>query len=118
MVRGDNNSLSFLTGKLNSSAEDNNLKAGTVLELPLWLGQQLSAGRQPVVSMDLPRIYKEAYREILKADPCAVDLHKLNLYFFELGFYVKHLDSRGEVSSVLLQVSTCVFLILSMQTSR
>lgn len=87
------------------------MKAGTVLELPLWLGQELSAGRQPVVSLDLPKIYKEAYREILKADPCAVDLHKLNLYFFELGSHVKHLDSKGDVQKALLQVSTTTTLV-------
>lgn len=101
----------FFLGKLNSASESDNLKAGTVLELPLWLCQELSAGRHPVVSIDLPKIYKEAYREILKADPCAVDLHKLNLYFFELGSHVKHLDSKGDVEKVLLQVSTTTTLV-------
>lgn len=89
-------------GKLNPSAEENDIKQGTTLDLPLWLADPLSFERHPLISIELPRIYKEAYREILKADATAVDLHKLGLYFYELGLYVKRLDPRGEVERVLL----------------
>lgn len=78
---------------------------GTPLELPMWLVQQLGSGRQPVVSVELPRVYKEAYREILKADPKAVNLHKFGLYFYELGAYAKQFDSHKEVAEILIHVS-------------
>lgn len=58
----------FLGVKLNPSSEEDDVQTGTALELPMWLVQHLGRGRHPVVSVDLPRMYKEAYREILKAD--------------------------------------------------
>ncbi|GJQ76755.1 hypothetical protein Trydic_g15598 [Trypoxylus dichotomus] len=91
-----------LGSKLNPSAEEDDISAGTALELPMWLVQQLGSGRQPVVSVDLPRIFKEAYREVLKADPNAVDLHKFSLYFYELGSHAKEFDSRGDVAEILI----------------
>ncbi|KAJ8912866.1 hypothetical protein NQ315_007998 [Exocentrus adspersus] len=89
-------------GILNPSAAETDLEVGTSLELPLWLVSEMSTGRQPIVQLELPKIFKQTYQEILKADACAVDLHKFNLYFYELGSYVKHFDSHGDVHSILL----------------
>lgn len=97
---------------MNLSTEDNDLKVGTTLELPVWLINQLTAGRQPVVSADLPKVYREAYREILKADASAIDLHKFGFYFYELGSHVKYLDPRGDLSNTLVQVGYYVKLDL------
>lgn len=96
----------YFIGNLNPSTVDKDLKAGTNLELPTWLVQEMSSGRQPIVAPELPKIYKESYREILKADPSAVDLHKLNLYFYELGSHVKYFDRKGDVQEILLYVSS------------
>lgn len=71
----------------------------------MWLILEMSTGRQPVVQPELPKIYRQAYQEILKADACAVDLHRINLYFFELGSYVKHFNIQGHVHTVLIDVS-------------
>ncbi|CAH2006423.1 unnamed protein product [Acanthoscelides obtectus] len=68
-------------GQLNPSAAERDIKAGTSLELPLWLVIEMSAGRQPIVTPELPKVFRESYREILKADACAVDLHKYSLHF-------------------------------------
>lgn len=103
----------IIIGVLNPSVEEKDLKTGAELELPLWLALECAAGRQPVVTTDLPKVYREAYREILKADATAVDLHKFSLYFYELGSYVKHLDRRAEVHDILLHVSTCRSSFLS-----
>lgn len=97
---------------MNPSAEEKNLKAGTNLELPMWLVMEISLGRQPVVHPELPKIYKEAYREILKADATAVDLQKFSLYFYELGSHSKAFDSRGDVQDILVHVSNCTSEIL------
>ncbi|XP_045461068.1 DNA replication complex GINS protein PSF3 [Harmonia axyridis] len=96
-------------GNLNPSSEEKDLKAGTALELPLWFVQDISGGRQSVVIPDLPKCYKEGYRQILKADANAVDLHKFNLYFYELGAYVKSFDRRKDVSDTLLNTFTARF---------
>ncbi|KAF5300888.1 hypothetical protein FQR65_LT09051, partial [Abscondita terminalis] len=89
-------------GKLNPAAEENDIKPGTKLELPLWLAEPISSGRQPLISVDLPKTYRETHREILKADAVAVDLYKFGNNFYELGLYVSHLDPTGDVLKVLL----------------
>ncbi|KAJ3650233.1 hypothetical protein Zmor_021931 [Zophobas morio] len=93
-------------GKLNPAEEQADLKAGTNIELPLWLVADITTTRQPVVAPSLPKMYKEGNREILKADPCAVDLHKLSTHFYELGLYVKQFDPRESVAEILLQTFT------------
>lgn len=102
------------TGILNPSTEERDLKMGTELELPLWLVLECSAGRQPIVAPELPKFYREAYREILKADATAVDLHKFNFNFYELGSYVKHFDKKGDVHDILLHVSSIIVYFQSM----
>ncbi|KAL1513595.1 hypothetical protein ABEB36_002989 [Hypothenemus hampei] len=99
-------------GRLNPSTEENDLKEGTDLELPLWLAIDCSMGRQPVVAPELPKIFKENYREILKADANAVDLHKFSLYFYELGSYVKGFDHRQEVHNILLHTFITRFRLI------
>lgn len=77
------------------------------LEVPLWLIQPLLERRQQIVAADLPKVYTELYREIFKADATVVDMRKFNVYYYELGQYIKHLDPKGEVAEILLEVSYC-----------
>lgn len=88
-------------GFLDPSAADVDLKAGCSVEIPLWLAESLYSRRPPLVSVELPKIYKESYREILNADACAVDLHKLGQHFYELGCYVAKHDIKSEVAATL-----------------
>lgn len=55
--------------------------------------------------MELPKTYKDSYREIFNADACTVDMHKLGPHFYELGCYVAKHDIKGEVGSTLISVS-------------
>ncbi|CAG9855993.1 unnamed protein product [Phyllotreta striolata] len=89
-------------GHLNSSSVDVDLQEGTVMEFPLWLVNEVCVSRVPILNPDLPKIYKESYREILKADACAVDLHRLNLHFYELGSYVKKFDKKNDVHQSII----------------
>ncbi|CAH4029163.1 DNA replication complex GINS protein PSF3 [Pieris brassicae] len=89
-------------GFLDPSCTDDDLKAGTSVEIPIWLAESLSSRRPPLVTVDLPKVYKETYREIFSADACTVDLHKLAQYFYELGCYVAKYDIKGEVSTTLV----------------
>ncbi|CAH2089685.1 unnamed protein product [Euphydryas editha] len=105
-------------GFLDPSATENDLKAGTNIEIPLWLAESLYTRRPPLVSVDLPKIYKETYREILNADSCTVDMHKLGQHFYELGCYIAKHDIKGEVSSTLLNTFRQRFkMILSASVS-
>ncbi|KAJ0174045.1 hypothetical protein K1T71_010191 [Dendrolimus kikuchii] len=89
-------------GFLDPSAADDDLKAGTNAEIPIWLAESLYTRRPPLVNVELPKTYKDSYREILNADACTVDLHKLGQHFYELGCYVAKHDIKGEVGSTLI----------------
>ncbi|KPJ03299.1 PREDICTED: DNA replication complex GINS protein PSF3 [Papilio xuthus] len=89
-------------GFLDPSSTEDDLKLGTNVEIPLWLAESLYFRKPPLVSVDLPKIYKEAYREILNADACTVDLHKLGQHFYELGCYIAKHDIKGEVANTLI----------------
>lgn len=54
----------------------------------------------------LPKVYKESYREILKADPNAVDLSKLSNYYYHVGNHVKDFNrnDKQEVVNTLRNV--------------
>ncbi|KAI5633567.1 GINS complex protein domain-containing protein [Phthorimaea operculella] len=99
-------------GFLDPSCTEDDLKAGTGVEIPLWLAESLSSRRPPLVGVDLPRIYKEAYREILDADACTVDLHKLGQHFYELGCYTAKHDIKGEVATTLVNTFRQRFKLL------
>ncbi|XP_011881651.1 PREDICTED: DNA replication complex GINS protein PSF3 [Vollenhovia emeryi] len=81
-------------GFLDLSSESENLTPGTKLELPLWLAQPLNKARESIVSVDIPKTYKEGYREILLADACTVVLNKWNPYYYELGMYLRKFNNR------------------------
>ncbi|EGI60650.1 PREDICTED: DNA replication complex GINS protein PSF3 [Acromyrmex echinatior] len=81
-------------GFLDLSSESEDLKSGAKLELPLWLAQPLNKVRESIVSVDIPKTYKEGYREILLADACTVVLNKWNPYYYELGMYLRKFNNR------------------------
>lgn len=72
-------------GFLDPSSEGSDLQAGSKLELPFWLAKELCNRRRKIVSVDIPKAYKDGYREIFKADASVVDLHRLGPYFYEFG---------------------------------
>ena len=92
-------------GFLDSSSQSENLKVGTKVEFPLWLAKPLKNLQNPVVSVDIPKIYKEGYREILEADADVIVLSKWNPYYYELGMHVKKFGDRDleQIAGSLLQ---------------
>ncbi|GFG39412.1 hypothetical protein Cfor_08361 [Coptotermes formosanus] len=92
-------------GFLDPSSESEDIAVGTTVELPYWLAKSLCCQRRNIVTVEMPKIYKEPYREILKADACVVDLHKFGLFFYEFGTYLSQLEHRDSVAigSVLVQ---------------
>ena len=72
-------------GFLDSSSHDSNLKVGSKLDLPYWLIKAIYNEKFKFVNIDLPKWYKKFYHEILKADPCVVDLRKMGPYYYDFG---------------------------------
>lgn len=76
------------------------------MELPLWLTKGLYEKKRKVVSVELPKVYREGWRTVFNADPNVVDLHKMGPYYYGLGSQMMHFDSpeNPEIAQTLLQV--------------
>ena len=63
------------------------------------------------MSVDMPKQYKEGYREIFTADPTVVDLHKLGPYFYTYGGQLLRFDlpETADVAKSLLQVKHYIY---------
>lgn len=72
-------------GFLDHGAGSDHLEAGTKMELSFWLAKELCSRQRRVISVDLPKVYRETYRQILEADANVVDLNKLGPYFYSFG---------------------------------
>ena len=94
-------------GFLDPSTEGHDLQAGAKLELPFWLAKELCKGRRRIISVDIPKAYKDGYREIFKADASVVDLYRLGPYFYEFGTKLLHFDfeENSLIASSMQEVS-------------
>ena len=52
------------------------------------------------VSVDVPKTFKEVFREIMSADPLVVDLHKLGPYYYEFARHLMKLTVTEGQSSI------------------
>lgn len=96
-------------GFLDPSSEGEHLASGSKQELPYWLAKELCSRRRRVVSVELPKVYKDAYREILKADACVVDLHKYGPHFYDIGTKLMHFDDDDN-SMVIRSLQEVIFV--------
>lgn len=94
-------------GYLDSSSHDNDLKIGTKLDLPFWLIKAIYNEKFKFVSIEIPKEYKPVYHEILRADPCVVDLRKLGPYYYDFGSLLVHLEHllSQDIAKILLWVN-------------
>ncbi|EAS36235.3 DNA replication complex GINS protein psf3 [Coccidioides immitis RS] len=92
--------LGFLDGNV---GED--IKAGSRLDVPLWLGVMLAvgakAGSNPLVNLDIPQALSEPVMNALKADPRTVDLRSLASHFYRLGVKILQLFEEEEMVEIL-----------------
>ncbi|VDI26903.1 GINS complex subunit 3 [Mytilus galloprovincialis] len=75
----------YRLGYLDSSSTSDDLQPGTKLDLSFWMARALCSRKRHIVSVEMPRPYREGYREILTADANVVDLHKLGPYYYSYG---------------------------------
>uniref|UniRef100_A0A0A9VW07 DNA replication complex GINS protein PSF3 n=1 Tax=Lygus hesperus TaxID=30085 RepID=A0A0A9VW07_LYGHE len=93
-------------GELDASSEGNALPSGTTLELPYWLVASLY--QEDGVGIDLPKQYKQAWRDILAADAKVVNLHRLCKYFYEFGKLVSLIRIRDHQDIIELLIQSLV----------
>ncbi|KAL7297982.1 hypothetical protein TKK_0008993 [Trichogramma kaykai] len=101
-------------GFLCSSSKKEHLDPGSKLDIPVWLASSLSSKHKSIVSCELPRFYKDSYKEILHADACAVELNKWNQYFYELGLILPPIvkDDNQQIPELLLEVFKSRFRLI------
>ncbi|KAI4826119.1 DNA replication complex GINS protein PSF3 [Pseudochaenichthys georgianus] len=92
-------------GFLEKSSDSHDIPEGTKMELPLWLSKGLYEKKRRVLSVELPKVYREGWRTVFNADPNVVDLHKMGPYYYGLGSQMLHFDSpeNPEIAQTLLQ---------------
>jgi len=85
-------------GFLDPGSDHPDLAKGSKMELPFWMVEGLRSNQaRNYVSVDIPKTYKEVFREIMSADPLVVDLHKLGPYYYEFARHLMKLSSaEGE----------------------
>ncbi len=79
-------------GFLDPSSRSSTLPKGTKLELPLWMAKGMKAKRRSDISM--PPSFTEKMRQIVAADPSAVNLHQLGPTYYETGRLLMKLESQ------------------------
>ena len=101
----------YRLGFLNKASDKEHIEVGVSMELPVWLASVLNSRRRHIVSVELPKTYKESYREIVKADANVVDLYKLGPYYYTAGMKLLQLDhpETEQLSSSLLEVYMCLW---------
>ncbi|CAK7563402.1 MAG: DNA replication protein [Sporothrix epigloea] len=85
------------------------LKAGTRLQLPLWLAEMLalannnasSADAQPFLTLNLPHALRHDVLRALKADPRAVPLRDQSAHFYALATRMLDLFEDAELATIL-----------------
>ncbi|KAJ5168202.1 DNA replication complex GINS protein psf3 [Penicillium canariense] len=81
------------------------IKAGTRIDLPLWLGEMLSIGARlgtsRLVTLDMPDALAERVMNALKADPRTVDLRALAPHFYTLSERILEIFEEEEMVDVL-----------------
>nr|XP_020653561.1 DNA replication complex GINS protein PSF3 isoform X2 [Pogona vitticeps] len=78
---------------------------GTKLEMPLWLAKGLYDSKRWILSVELPKIYKESWRTVFSADANVVDLHKLGPYYYGFGSQMLNFDNpeNTQLAQTILQ---------------
>lgn len=92
-------------GTLDSTFDHPNVAAGEKLELPLWYAVYSSTPRSRILRFLVPDVYKSRLKEICEADALAVDLGRMNKFFYTFGQYIVPYDRSGTVAPMLYE--TC-----------
>ncbi|KAI5843165.1 DNA replication complex GINS protein psf3 [Tricharina praecox] len=94
-------------GYLESSSSSPDIKAGTRLQLPVWLAEMLAVSQRlgtlsDVITLDIPVALSPRVQNALKADPRTVELRSLATHFYGLGERVLGLFEEEVLCDVLV----------------
>ncbi|NXO69418.1 PSF3 protein, partial [Phainopepla nitens] len=97
--------LALLLGQGAGSGES--VPEGSKLEIPLWLAKGLHDSKRRIISVELPKIYKEAWRTVFSADANVVDLHKMGPYYYGFGSQLLNFENpeNPEIAQTILQAT-------------
>ncbi|KAL3691586.1 hypothetical protein R1sor_005237 [Riccia sorocarpa] len=87
-------------GVLDPGSEHDDIEAGAVVDIPLWLAHDLCLRK--FVSIKLPSFYNERIRKEIQADASCVDLGRYCPYFYELGLRLAPISPDPTLGSFLL----------------
>ncbi|XP_054696836.1 DNA replication complex GINS protein PSF3 isoform X3 [Grus americana] len=95
--------LAFALGQ--GAGTGDSIPEGSKLEIPLWLAKGLHDSKRRIISVELPKIYKEAWRTVFSADANVVDLHKMGPYYYGFGSQLLNFDNpeNPEIAQTILQ---------------
>jgi len=71
-------------GFLDLASQSQDLPAGSRVELPLWLATLLNS-KQVDIEVNLPKHYRQGFRDHLESGPAAVNLREQSPHFFAVG---------------------------------
>lgn len=81
------------------------LKGGTRLELPLWLGEMLAVsqrlGTAPLVTLDIPGALSSRAINALRANPRTVDIRALAPHFYSFAARLFELFDEDEMVEIM-----------------
>ncbi|KAL9115187.1 MAG: hypothetical protein Q9227_000981 [Pyrenula ochraceoflavens] len=94
-------------GYLDNNAGEG-IKAGTRVDLPLWLGEMLAVSTRlqsdtPLLKIEYPTTLSPRVLNALRADPLTVDLRALSPHFYSLAMRCFDLFDDDEVVGVMLE---------------
>ena len=93
-------------GFLDHGSDNEHIEPATKMELPFWLAKELCARQRRIISVEIPKVYRETYRQIFEADATAVDLHRLGPYFYSIGIKLLEFDNaeNPRIAETLMMV--------------
>eukprot|EP01083_Nonionella_stella_P081396 224189_1 len=86
-------------GYLDESNDDEDLKAGAVADLPVWLAQKLWF--RGMVEVTCPKFFSERFATNLLADPTVVNLSDRSKYFYRFGMKVSGIQRTDNIPVML-----------------
>lgn len=93
-------------GTLDPTFDKPNIVRGEKIELPLWYAiHQSRSSRSRTLNFQVPDVYKSRLKEICEADALAVDLGRMNKFFYSFGQYVAPFDNSRTLTTMLYE--TC-----------
>ena len=104
----------YRLGFLSTHSGEEHLVPGTKMEVPLWLARSLCTRRRQVISVSLPKSYREGMRVALSADANVVNLYRNGPYYYAVGISLLNFDlpERGDLAKCLLEV--CLLYLIPM----